>query len=124
MNIIGLQMFPLSLTGDAVVWFAELPYNSLNTWDQLIDVFLAKYYQVIKKHNHKDKVKNFVALLGETVSSFWDRFTAFFRSVRNHHIYKESLKNKLYQCQDDNNKVVLDTIAGGSYGECIDAEIA
>ena len=73
MNIIGLQMFPLSLTGDAVVWFAELPYNSLNTWDQLRDVFLDKYYQVIKKLNHKDKVKNFVAPPRELVSNFWDR---------------------------------------------------
>ena len=42
----------------------------------------------------------------------------------NHRIDDESLKEYLYQGQDDNNKAVLDTIVGGSYGECPYAEIA
>ena len=39
-------------------------------------------------------------------------------------IYDDSLKEYFYQGQDDNDKAVLDTIAGGSYGECPYAEIA
>ena len=69
-------------------------------------------------------MNNFVALLGELVSSSWDRFSSFLRSVPNHHIDDESLKEYFYRGQDDNNKAVLDTIAGGSYGECPYAEIA
>ena len=65
-----------------------------------------------------------MALRGELVSSSWDRFTLFLRSVPNHHINDESLKEYFYRGQDDNNKAVLDTIAGGSYGECPYAEIA
>ena len=42
---------------------------------------------------------------------------AYVRSVPNHFIDDESLKEYFYWSQDDNNKVVLDTIAGGSYGE-------
>ena len=117
-------MFSLSLTGEASIWFTELPYNSNFTWNQLRDVFLECYYLVSKKLNHKDRVNNFVALPGESVSSSWDRFTSFLRSVPNHRIDDESLKEYLYQGQDDNNKAVLDTIVGGSYGECPYAEIA
>ena len=65
-------------------------------------------------------MNNFVALPGELVSSSWDRFTSFLRSVPNHRIDNESLKEYFYQGQDDNNnnnKAVLDTIVGGSYGE-------
>ena len=69
-------------------------------------------------------MNNFVALPGESVSSSWDRFTSFFRSVPNHRIDDESLKEYFYRGHDDNNKAVLDTIAGGSYGECPYAEIA
>ena len=58
------------------------------------------------------------------VSSSWDRFISFLRSVPNQHINDESLKEYFYRGQDDNNKAVLDTIAGGSYGECPYAEIA
>ncbi|TMX02491.1 hypothetical protein EJD97_021392, partial [Solanum chilense] len=79
---------------------------------------------VSKKLNHKDRVNNIVALPGESVSSSWDRFTSFLRSVPNHRIDDESLKEYFYRGQDDNNKAVLDTIAGGSYGECPYDEIA
>ena len=48
----------------------------------------------------------------------------FLRSVPNHRTDDESLKEYFYRGQDDNNKAVLDTIAGGSYGECPYAEIA
>ena len=116
LDVIGLRAFPLSLKGEAAIWFTELPYNSIFTWNQLRDVFLARYYPVSKKLNHKDRVNNFVALPGESVSSSWDRFTSFLRSVSNHRIDDESLKEYFYRGQDDNNEVMLDTIAGGSYG--------
>ena len=69
-------------------------------------------------------MNNFVALPGESVSSSCDRFTSFLRSVPNHPIDDKSLKEYFYWGQDDNNKAVLDTIAGGSYGEYPYAEIA
>ena len=52
--VIGLRVFLLSLTGEAAMWFTELSYNSIFTWNQLRDVFLARYYPVSKKLNHKD----------------------------------------------------------------------
>ena len=124
LDVIGLRVFPLSLTGEAAMWFTELPYNSIFTWNQLRDVFLACYYPVSKKLNHKHRVNNFVELPGELVSSSWDRFTSFLISVPNHRIEDESLKEYFYQGRDGNNKMVLDTIVGGSYGECPYAEIA
>ena len=92
LDVIGLRVFPLSLTGEAAIWFTELPYNSIFTWNQLRDVFLARYYPISKKLNDKDRMNNFVALQGESLSSSWDRFTLFFRSVPNHCIDDESLK--------------------------------
>ena len=104
MNAIGLRVFPLSLTGDATVWFTKFPYYSIFNWDQSRDGFLSRYYAVSKKLNHKDEVNNFVSLLGESVSSSWNRFTAFVRGVPNHRIDDEWLKEYFYRVQDDNNK--------------------
>ena len=92
LDVIGLRVFPLLLTGEAAIWFTELPYISIYTWNQLRHVFLGRYYPVSKKLNHKDKVNNFVALPRELVSSSWYRFTSFLRSVPNHRIDNESLK--------------------------------
>ena len=49
LHVIGLRVFPLSLTGEAAMWFTELPYNSIFTWNQQRDVFSARYYPVSKK---------------------------------------------------------------------------
>ena len=76
--------------GETAIWFTELPYNSIFTWNQLRDFFLAFYYPLSKKLNQKDRVNNFVALQGESVSSSWDRFTSFLRSVPNYRIDDES----------------------------------
>ena len=54
----------------------------------------------------------------------WIDSPHFLRSVPNHRIDDESLKKYFYRGQDDNNKAVLDTTAGGSYGECPYAKIA
>ena len=97
LDVIGLRVFRISLKGEAAIWFTELPYNSIFSWNQLRDVFLARYYPVSKKINHKDRVNNFVALPGESVSSSWDRFTSFLRSVSNHRIDDESLKEYFYR---------------------------
>ena len=70
LDVIGIRVFPLSLMEEDAIWFTELPYNSIFTWNQLRDVFLARYYPVSKKLNHKDRVNNFVALPGESVGSF------------------------------------------------------
>ena len=60
-------------------------------------------------------MNNFAALPRESVSSSWDRFTSFLRSVPNHCIDDESLKEYFYREPDDNNKALLDTIAGVSH---------
>ena len=93
LDVIGIRVFPLSLMGEAAIWFTELPYNLIFTWNQLRDVFLARYYPVSKKLNYKDRVNNFVALPGESVNSSWDRLTSYLRSVPNHRIDDESLRN-------------------------------
>ena len=83
MNIIQLQVFPLSLTGNAAILCTELPYNSMYTFDQFRYMLLARHYALSNKLNHKDKVNNFVALPGESVSSSWDRFTTIKEASQN-----------------------------------------
>ena len=38
LDVIGLRVFPLSLMGEAAIWFIELLYNSILTLNQLRDI--------------------------------------------------------------------------------------
>ena len=80
-------------------------------------MFQARYFPISKNLNYKDRVNNSVALPRESVSSSWDIFTAYVRGVPIHRIYDESLKEYFYRGQDENDKALLDTIVGDSYGE-------
>ena len=42
LDVIGISVFPLSLMGEAAIWFTELSYNSIFTWNKLRDIFLAR----------------------------------------------------------------------------------
>ena len=53
LDVIGKRVFPISLTGEDFIWFTKIPYNLIFTWNQLRDVFLARYYPVSKKLNQK-----------------------------------------------------------------------
>ena len=68
-------------------------------------------------------MNNFMALPKESVSSSSNRITSFVTSVPDHCIDDKSLKEYFYLGKDDNNKAVLDTIAGGYYGEFTFADI-
>ena len=124
MDIIGLRVFPLSLTGEDTFVFTKLPYNSIYISIQLRDVLLVCYYPMSKKVNHKDRLNNIAELSGESISSSWDRFTSFLRSVPNERIDDESLNELFYGGKHDNNKTLLDTIVVGSYGQFPYDEIA
>lgn len=124
MNIIVLRVFSLTQTRETSIWFTVFPNNSTYTWEQYRDAFLPCYYSVSKKLKNKDRVNNFVTLQGQSLRNSWDRLTPFLRSIPNHHIYDEQMKEYFYHWKDDNNKDVLKMIAGDSYGECTYVEIA
>ena len=43
-DAIRLRLFPFSLRDRARAWIHSIPADSIKTWDELTDVFLAKYF--------------------------------------------------------------------------------
>ena len=43
-KVIQLQLFPFSLRGMATAWFNSLPYESVNTWEELMGVYKSKFF--------------------------------------------------------------------------------
>ena len=43
-EVIQLQLFPFSLRGIAAAWFNSLPYESVNTWEELMGVYFSKFF--------------------------------------------------------------------------------
>ena len=43
-EVIQLQLFPFSLRDMAITWFYSLPYESVNTWDELMRAYSSKFF--------------------------------------------------------------------------------
>ena len=40
LEVIKIQLFPFSLRDIAATWFESLPYGSVNTWEELVDILV------------------------------------------------------------------------------------
>ena len=43
-EVIRLQLFPFSLRDMAITWFNSLPYESVNTWEELMRGYFSKFF--------------------------------------------------------------------------------
>ena len=43
-DVIKLQLFPFSLRDTTTNWFESLAYGSVNTWDELVEAFMGRFF--------------------------------------------------------------------------------
>ena len=52
-----MKLFPSSLTRSAFTWFINLPHNSVNTWQELEDLFNAQFFRTEPEVSMADLAK-------------------------------------------------------------------
>ena len=43
-KVIKLHLFPFSLRDIAATWYESLPYGSIDKWEELVEVFLGRFF--------------------------------------------------------------------------------
>ena len=43
-EVIKLHLFPLSLRDIAATWYESLPYGSIDTWEELVEAYLGRFF--------------------------------------------------------------------------------
>ena len=49
-EVIKLYLFPFSLRDIAATWYESLPYGSVDTWEELVEAFIGRFFSPIP-HN-------------------------------------------------------------------------
>ena len=44
LEVIKLHLFPFSLRDIAATWYGLLPYGSVDTWEELVEAFLGRFF--------------------------------------------------------------------------------
>ncbi|XP_006601472.1 uncharacterized protein [Glycine max] len=83
-DAIRLNLFCFSLAGKAKVWFRLFKGNSLQTWDEVVEKFLKKYFPESKTAKGKMEISSFHQFLNESLSEALDHFHGLLRKTPTH----------------------------------------
>ena len=56
-KVIKLQLFPFSLRDIAATWFDSLTYGSFNTWEELMEAYLSRFFPHPSLLNEEGKLQ-------------------------------------------------------------------
>lgn len=73
-ELVRLRLFPFSLMGEACKWLAELPRESITSWEELVTAFQVQFFPPSKMMSLRDSIQSFKRLEGEPLHETWRRF--------------------------------------------------
>ena len=81
-----LKLFPYSLKDRAKAWLTSLEPNSIHTWNEMAEKFLAKYFPPSKNARMRNEVTAFRQKDAETLFEAWERWKELLRKCPHHGI--------------------------------------
>ncbi|XP_070056586.1 uncharacterized protein [Nicotiana tomentosiformis] len=114
-EVIGLLLFPFSVTGKAQTWINSLPINSITTWEELVKQFLNKFYPTNKTVKQVDEILIFRQKPTEILQETWERFKGMPVKYPHHGIPDQIFGQRFYMELADSLKANVDASAGGAF---------
>ncbi|XP_062115708.1 uncharacterized protein LOC133829893 [Humulus lupulus] len=114
-DAILLRLFPFSLRDRAKSWLISLQANSIVTWEDLAQKFLAKYFPPAKSTRVRGEINNFCQFEGESLYDAWERFKELLLKCPHHGIMKWMLVHTFYNGLRGNTRTIIDAATGGAF---------
>ena len=114
-DAIRLRLFPFSLRDRAKSWLISLQVNSITTWEELAQKFLAKFFPPAKAAKLRGEINNFYQLDGESLYDSWERFKELLRKCPHHGIEKWMLVHNFYNGLNGTTRRIIDAATGGAF---------
>ena len=70
-EVIQLQLFPFSLRDMAATWFNSLPYESVNTWEELMGAYFSKFFPPFLFSEQRREITNSKQWEDENMYTAW-----------------------------------------------------
>ena len=55
LEVIKLHLFPFSLRDIAATWYESLPYGSVDTWEELVEAYLGRFFPHLSLHRDEER---------------------------------------------------------------------
>ena len=83
-DAIHLRLFSFSLRSNAKQWLNSMPRNSINTWQETIELFMRKYFPPSRTAKLRADISSFGQIDSETLYEAWERWKELLRKYPHH----------------------------------------
>ncbi|XP_017985356.1 PREDICTED: uncharacterized protein LOC108663950 [Theobroma cacao] len=114
-DAIRLRLFPFSFRDKAKSWLNSLPAGSINTWDDLAQKFLAKFFPPAKSAKMRNDIISFMQFDSESLYEAWERYKDLIKRCLHHGLPKCLQVQTFYNGLLGPFRTTIDAATGGAF---------
>ena len=114
-EVIKLHLFPFSLRYIAAPWYESLPYGSVNTWEELVEAYLGRFFPPSLTSERIREIIVFQQREDETLFIAWERFRRLLKRCPMHGIDLKTQMDIVYHAFNDTSKGIIDASCCGAF---------
>ena len=111
-EVIKLQLFPFSLRDIAASWFDSLPYGSVNTWEELMEACLSRFFPPSLTSKRRGEITTFKQGEDESLYTAWERYKRLLKRCPMHGIDLKTPMDIFYHSMNYTSKGIIDAACG------------
>ena len=114
-EVIKLQLFPFSLRDIAATWFDSLPYGLANTWEELVEAYLGRFFPSSLTFERRKEISVFNQGEDKSLYTTWERFKRLLKRCPMHGIDLKTQMDIFYHSMNDTSKGIIDAYCCGAF---------
>ena len=115
LDVIKLQLFPFSLRDMAATWFDSLPVGSVNTWEELVEAFMSRFFPLSLTSERRREIIVFKQGEDGSLYTAWERFKRLLKRCPMHGIDLTTQMDIFYHAMNYTSKGIIDASCCGGF---------
>ena len=107
-EVIKLHLFPFSLRDIAATWYESLPYDSVKTWEELVEAYLSRFFPPSLTTERRREIIVFKQGKDENLYTAWERYKRLLKRCPMHGINLKTQMDIVYHSLNDTSKGIID----------------
>ena len=113
--MIKLQLFPFSLRDMAATWFDSLPVGLVNTWEELVEEFMSRFFPQALTAERRGEIIVFKQGEDESLYTSRERFKRLLKRCPMHGIDLTNQMDIFYHAMNYTSKGIIDASSCGGF---------
>ena len=114
-EVIKLHLFPFSLRDIVATWYESLPYGSVDTWEELIEAYLGRFFPPSLTSERRREIIVFQQGEDESLYVAWERFKRLLKRCPMHGVDLKTQMDIVYHALNDTSKGIIDASCCGAF---------